>query len=240
MCGWVPPQYCLIPLPESPDGSDNEREEGEVREGEDGCGLSESEQQRQCEKELEVLFGYKPHPTVLPLSCEVESKVCSAGESESDSKEKALVAARGNKRSNSTDSGVASISPHSTEGDVEQRRSQNGMEAAMVAVGAGRVNEVETKLSCSAESTKHRNAKNGGEMESRIETEAGEGRAKSNMTPEKSPAQQQQQQQRLPVSQLRTPSEKLRKCSVFTGSVGLLCVCMCLSHGIRDKNRLLL
>ena len=203
LCGWVPSQCCLIPLPESPVAGDGEREEGEREEK--GCELSESELQRQHERELEVLFGYKPPPTGSkdPSSTEQPGEDWSA-EREGDvsvDKEQALVAAHSGKRSNSTDSGVASISPHSSEGDLEQRPSQHRTDTA-----TRQPNEGEQAGDGCVDSTR-------GKMKSGVEM---------NSNP-KRPSEQLH----LPVSRLKTPSEKLRKCSVFTGSVSPMCACMC-------------
>ena len=184
LCSWVPPQCCLIPLPESPADSDNEGEEGE-REGAEGVvgELSETQLQRQQEKELEILFGYKP-----PVVSDPASPAGEQGKEEwtnvgrerevflNNDKEKVLVASHGGKRSNSTDSGVASISPHSAEGDMEQRHNQNRIE------------------------TVERTTRDGEAC----------GNSVNNSTPDR-PC--------VSVSRLRTPSEKLRKCSVFSGSV---------------------
>ena len=206
MCVWVPPECCLIPLPESPVmGSDDEgeREEKEQKmqeagneKGGSGGGvrgivrvLSESELQRQCEKELEDLLGFKPvpPPPPPPPTSPSSPKLRDGGD--------AGVRERGNKRSNSTDSGVSGVGQHSMEGDMELRHDQNGMET----VGRGKVREdkkEEKEEVCSVG-----DARNGDG-----------GKGQESVTPER-PLQQR------PASRLKTPSEKLRKCSVFSGSV---------------------
>lgn len=208
LCGWVPPQCCLIPLPESPVAGDGEREE-EEREGE-RCELSENELQRQHERELEVLFGYKP-PVLTgedPSSIEHVRESWNTEREEDVSvsgsdKEQALVAAHGGKRSNSTDSGVASISPHSSEGDLEQRTSQDTTE---------KTEDAMRQVQCRVTELNERE-QDGEKCVEIMRGETGSG-VETDSTPERP-----SEQPHLPVSRLKTPSEKLRNCSVFTGSV---------------------
>ena len=223
LCGWVPTQLCLIPLPDSPADSDHEREEEQERGGE-GNGFdahpSESELQRQHEKELEVLFGFKPPSTSDPAATgamqveeekegwDVGSERCGVFVS-GEEKERVLPSARGNKRSNSTDSGVASISPHSTEDDMEHGHSRNGTETATTMEDI--TEQVTNVRVCESagEDGHNRDLSQKHEKEGGILTQP-----RPVLTPERPP-----EQTHPPVSRLKTPSEKLRKCSVFTSSV---------------------
>ena len=208
MCGWVPLHCCLIPLPESPTaasggngGSDEKAVTEEERGGRElrGAGpLSESELRRQQEEELEVLFGYKP-----PLNTnDGHTFTCKSSEKAADEdaiqdvveSEKVEAAVRnvGKPRSNSTDSGVASISPRSSEGDVEHRPSRNQT--------TGVVTAVEAQVDMAGTSPK---------TGSCVDEEL-----KGGSTPEEA-----SRKPHLPVSRLRTPSEK---CSILSSSVSLL------------------
>lgn len=220
LCGWVPPQCCLIPLPASPDGSHDEKEEDEVK---SDFAISETELQRQHEKDLEVLFGYKqPLPPPSSMGGTTDgSEGWNAGSSgdvfvgESNDNE-VLVAARGNKRCNSSDSGVASISPHSSEGDLEQRSNQNRIET-LVAI----VDIVQTTNETEQDEEAHTETKQGEASSSSSERCEDEVESiKLNSTPE-----QCSEESHLPVSRLKPPSET---CSVFTGSVSLI---QCNVHG---------
>ena len=211
LCGWVPPQCCLIPLPSSPTHSGDEGEGGGGEVGnegsEEGGELTEAELQRQNnEKELEVLFGYKPSHVSDTVSSSGES---AGGEEVNELKkqlnndnisilnetDKGLIhtAARnaGNNkpRSNSTDSGVASISPHS-ESDMEQRSIQNRMGTA------GDVKE-DNQIKISPDTNKNNNKNSLSDVDA---------------TPDLS----SKKLHSSAVSRLKTPSEK---CSVFTASV---------------------
>lgn len=233
LCGWVPPQCCLIPLPESPGPSDDEREgeEGGEREAAASGPLSESELQRQHERELEVLFGFKPAPSLPPPSAEDRGPPMSEekggvkkdrnieGDVFDENKETMQPVVIGNipkARSNSADSGVVSISPHSSEGDdMEQRPIQNQTVVS--------VTSEEHKIAISTKNTQPTPAETStDDARTKLEcvaSEQGGGGGEINSTPEKP-----SQRPCLPVSRLRTPSEKLQKCSIFTGSVSLICL----------------
>lgn len=210
ICGWVPPQCCLIPLPASPDGSDDEKEEAEDKKS--GFVISESDLQKQHEKELEVLFGYKQPP--LPSSAVGgttdggEGWNTGSGEDvfvgENNDNE-VLVAARGNKRCNSSDSGVASISPHSSEGDLEQRSNQNGIETVVTVVDI---------VQTTHETEQDEEEAHTGSKQRQTSSSSSEDRVKLNLTLE-----QYSEEPHVPVSRLKAPSEK---CSVFTGSVSMI------------------
>lgn len=203
LCGWVPPQCCLIPLPASPDGSDDEKEEEEKSD----LAISESDLQRQHEKDLEVLFGYKQPPPPPSIGGTTDGWNAGSGGDvfvgENNDNE-VLVAARGSKRCNSSDSGVASISPHSSEGDLEQRSNQNRIET-LVAI----VDSVQTANETEQDEEAHTGSKNSSSLSEKCEN--GVESTKLNLTPE-----QHSEESQLPVSRLKQPSEK---CSVFTGSV---------------------
>ena len=225
----MPPQCCLIPLPESPVGlSEDEREgeeEGEGKVVDDGP-LSESELQRQHERELEVLFGFKP-PSTLQQSTKdeeapmAERKECEDGKNEGDvfceeNNREMVVRNVAKPRSNSADSGVVSISPHSSEGgDVEQRHSRNQTVILAPTDEQTRDQKVETSpdnpRAENMDSAQEPKPECGGNVE-----RGEEGSSGVSLTPERCT-----QRACLQVSRLRTPSEKLQKCSVFSGSVSL-------------------
>ena len=227
LCGWVPTQCCLIPLPESPGPSDDEREgeeEGGEREPAASGPLSESELQRQHERELEVLFGFKPAPPPSaedhgpPMSEEkgggkkdrnIEGDVFD--ENDKEMVHQVVVGNVPKARSNSADSGVVSISPHSSEGgDMEQRPMQNQTVVF--------VTSEEHKVAISTKNTRPTPAETGTDnAQTKLECVASEQGGDLNSTLEKP-----SQRPCLPVSRLRTPSEKLQKCSIFTGSVSLI------------------
>ena len=227
----MPPQRCLIPLPESPAGlSEDEREGEEGGEGKvvDNGPLPESELQRQHERELEVLFGFKPPSTLstkdegAPVAEENgERKECKDGKAEGDvfyeeNNGEMVVRNAPKPRSNSADSGVASISPHSSEGgDVEQRHSRN--QTVILATSDERTHGQKVETSPDNPRGENRDSAQEPKPECGGNVERGEeGSGGVTSTPERST-----QRACLQVSRLRTPSEKLQKCSVFSGSVSL-------------------
>ena len=223
LCGWVPPQSCLIPPPDSPAVTEQEGKRGEVNGGRGR--LSESELQRQEEKELELLFGYRP-PTatdsrvpLVPQDTEKEAERDGGQGEVFEERDKVEgAAANGPKpRSNSTDSGVASISPHSNEGDLDQRLNKN---PTIVLVRAEEQEEaVAATLPVCEKSVSYTQPQPQGAA------------SESRSTPEKA-----LQRPRL-ISRLKTPNEKLQRCSIFSGSVSLYCTlevrsCMTLSFSL--------
>ena len=235
LCGWVPPQCSLIPLPESPCASEDERE-GEREVAEKGR-LSQSELERQ---ELEVLFGFKPPPS-LPASAKGQGAVEENGApvlngNYSDKKDGAEVdvfdeggeremvrAAVAKPRSNSTDSGVASISPHSSEGgDVEQRQGRNQTVTDNTGTTSDERAHCKVELSPENPNDPAQGEHTGGTREVNGESggEGGRGGGGLSSTPERCSLTLCP-----PVSRLKTPSQKLQKCSVFSGSVSeSLCI----------------
>lgn len=204
MCSWVPPNCCLIPLPESPaaaagysdDESDGEHDKNQL--------LSEHDLQRQCEKELEDLFGFKP--PAFPVVCEELKTAASDDEHHGiislgeDKSSAAVVNKCGDARPGSVDSGVASVDPNFTE---SEKRDDQETEPGTLGSSSDK-SEDRLELNCGSDGERVC-------LNAAVDEVLGQ-RPKSASPKRSVPATHV-------ASRLRMPSEKLHKCSLFTGSV---------------------
>ena len=205
MCVWVPPECCLIPLPASPENLSEEEEEEDEKKmkgkvlgggqvGRKGIRrvLSESELQIQCEKELEDLLGFKPPPPPRPSSLEQELPLCPPSSSSSSQIE----------ANNSSNNREDPICKEAGRVKVCTNKRSNSTDSGVSDISP---RSMESDLEQRQSGIGMRLGDKGmSSMECR-------GRDKGRLG--------DRAMKQLPVSKLRTPSEKLRNCSVFSASV---------------------
>ena len=220
MCVWVPPECCLIPLPTSPENRSEEEEEGgrkgndeKKRKGELGREgirrvLSESELHRQCKKELEDLLGFRPPPPPPPSSPEREFPPPPSSPSSSSPQMEAH---------NSGNSAKDPVRKETNGASVPTNMRANSTDSGVSDIST---RSVESDLEQRQSRMGMRSGVGGKGVRSMGCRGGGKGRPASRPTEQR------------PVSKLKTPSEKLRNCSVFSASVSAVC-----REGGRERER---